>query len=412
MFMQESFRWYGPSDGVPLSFIRQAGAEGVVTSLHHIPYGELWSEEEIRKRQNEVSAAGMVWNVVESLPVHEDIKVRSGDYKRRIENFRQSLRNLGKCGLKIVTYNFMPVLDWVRTDLRYRLPDGSETLYFNNTQFAAFELFLLQRPGAENDYDSATYERAKKFYDSMSPSVRDAFCKGIIDNFPGCLKGVTLNDIRKMLSRYKDMGRAELVGNFKDFLDAVIPVAEESSCQLVIHPDDPPRSILGLPRFFCNQNDLAALLALKNTCGNGICFCAGSLSANPANDIVAMFKSCASRVGFVHLRSTQPAGDGNFYEANHLSGSVDMYELVKAIIDEQLRRKDSGRADYRIPIRPDHGPVMLDDLSKDACDNPGYSAIGRLKGLAELRGLEYGILRSCYPEVWREFSTKMREKAK
>ena len=398
MFMQESFRWYGPNDQVPLSFIRQAGAEGIVSSLHHIPYGEVWTVEEIEKHKKLIADAGMVWNVVESLPVHEDIKTASGKYLEYIENYKISLRNLGKCGVKTIVYNFMPVLDWVRTDLRYKLPDGSEALYFNQAQFAAFEIFILKRKGAETDYPAEKVKEAEEFFKSLSPEQVQEFTVSIIDNFPG-FKGVTLDDVRSMLQRYETLSREKLEQNLTHFLSEVCPVAEEAGCIMTIHPDDPPYPILGLPRIFGNQEDITRLLTSVPSKANGICFCAGSFSGSLKNDIVSMFKSCADRVGFIHLRSTQHDGKGNFFEANHLEGCVNMPELVTEIIKEQIRRKEAGREDWRIPFRPDHGHTMLDDLAKPLSANPGYSAIGRLKGLAELRGLERGILYSAFPEL-------------
>ena len=398
MFMQESFRWYGPNDQVPLSFIRQAGAEGIVSSLHHIPYGEVWTVEEIEKHKKLIADAGMVWNVVESLPVHEDIKVGGGKCEEYIENYKISLRNLGKCGVKVITYNFMPVLDWVRTDLRYKLPDGSEALYFNQAQFAAFEIFILKRKGAETDYPAEKVKEAEEFFKSLSPEQVQEFTVSIIDNFPG-FKGVTLDDVRSMLQRYETLSREKLEQNLTHFLSEVCPVAEEAGCIMTIHPDDPPYPILGLPRIFGNQEDITRLLTSVPSKANGICFCAGSFSGSLKNDIVSMFKSCADRVGFIHLRSTQHDGKGNFFEANHLEGCVNMPELVTEIIKEQIRRKEAGREDWRIPFRPDHGHTMLDDLAKPLSAPPGYSAIGRLKGLAELRGLERGILYSAFPEL-------------
>ena len=276
---------------------------------------------------------------------------------------------------------------------RPRLPDGSEALYFNQAQFAAFEIFILKRAGAEKDYTPEKVAEAKAFYESLTPEELQKFTTGLIDNFPG-FKGVTLEDVRAMLKKYEHLTRADLEANLKHFLSEVCPVAEEAGCIMVIHPDDPPYSILGLPRIFSDINDVKNLLKMVDSPANGVCFCAGSFSGRLDNDIVEMFKACADRVGFVHLRSTQHDGKGNFFEANHLEGVVDMYGLVKAIIEEQVRRKKAGRADWRLPFRPDHGHTMLDDLAKPPCPNPGYTAIGRLKGLAEIRGLEHGILKS------------------
>jgi len=395
MMMEPTFRWYGPNDSVPLDFVRQTGAEGVVTALHHVPCGEVWTVDEIQKRQQMCADHGLRWSVVESLPVPEDVKTRSGRCEEFLEKYCVSLRNLGKCGIHTVTYNFMPVLDWVRTDLRHRLPDGSEALYFNQAQFAAFDVFILKRKNAEADFTREKLAEAEAFYKKMTPAEVEKFTSGIIDNFPG-FKGVSLQDVRNMLARYSELDRPALESNMKHFLDTVCPAAEEAGIVLTIHPDDPPYPILGLPRIFSTASDIRDLLARSTSKANGICFCSGSFSARPDNDLVSMFKSCAPRVGFVHLRSTARDGQGNFCEANHLEGSVDMYALVKAVLEEQFRRRSEGREDWRIPFRPDHGHTMMDDLSKPPCANPGYTAIGRMKGMAELRGLELGILRSCF----------------
>ena len=397
MFMEPSFRWYGENDPVPLKFIRQTGATGVVTSLHYIPYGELWTKEAIIERQKMVADAGLTWNVVESLPIHEDIKSASGSYKRYLENYKLSLRNLGECGIKTITYNFMPVLDWIRTDLFHELPDGSKVLYFNQVEFAVFELFILQRQGAEKDYSVETIAKAEEMFRKMSEEARQDLTRSIIDNFPG-FKGVTLEDVRSMLAKYVDFPAERLRENLAMFLNEVLPVAEECGCRMVIHPDDPPRSILGLPRIFSNINDIKSLLSISNSPANGICFCAGSFSAREDNDVVEMFKSCADHVGFLHLRSTQ-VNNGDFYEAPHLEGRVDMFELVKAVCEEQLRRQAEGRSDWRIPFRPDHGADIMDDLQKSPNPNPGYGGLGRMRGLAAIRGLELGIMRALHPEV-------------
>ena len=399
MFMEPTFRWYGPKDPVPLSYIRQAGATGVVTSLHEIAYGEVWPVEAIRERCRVVEAAGLTWSVIESLPVHEDIKLGASSTAKLLENYKQSIRNLGAVpnAPRVITYNFMPVLDWIRTDLHHRLPDGATTLYFDQTQFAAFEMFILKRAGAENDYTPAQRERAEAYFRKLSAGEADNLCRSIIDNFPG-FKGVTIEDVRRMLARYDGVSREKLEENLHRFLREVTPVAEEAGCRLVIHPDDPPRSILGLPRIFSNLADVRRLLSAVDSPANGVCFCAGSFSAGKENDVVEMFRACAPRVGFLHLRSTQHEGDGNFYEAGHLGGRVDMYELVKAVCEEQIRRRSEGRSDWRIPMRPDHGHDIMDDLEKPSCPNPGYHALGRMRGLAELRGLELGVMRSCFPE--------------
>ena len=397
MFMEPTFRWYGPEDPVPLKFIPQTGATGIVTSLHYIPYGILWTQDAIMERKKMVEEAGMTWSVVESLPVHEDIKTASGSYKRYLELYKQSIRHLGQCGIKTITYNFMPVLDWIRTDLHHELPDGSKVLYFNQIEFAVFELLILRRKGAEKDYSTETIAKAEEMYRNMSEHQRFVLTRSIIDNFPG-FKGVTLEDIRSMLAKYENFSSDRLRENLAAFLNEVVPVAEEWGCRMGIHPDDPPRSILGLPRIFSNLDDIKSLLAISDSPANGICFCAGSFSAREDNDVVEMFKACAHRVGFLHLRSTQ-VQNGDFFEAPHLEGRVDMYELVKAICDEQIRRKAEGREDWRIPFRPDHGADIMDDLLKQPNPNPGYGGLGRMRGLAAIRGLEYGIMRSLHPEV-------------
>ncbi|MFA6817025.1 MAG: mannonate dehydratase [Lentisphaeria bacterium] len=396
MFLEPTFRWYGNEDPVSLEYICQTGATGVVTSLHYIPYGKLWCTDGIIDRKKNIESHGLTWRVVESLPVHEDIKNGTGNYKHYIEVYKESLRNLGRAGVNVITYNFMPVLDWVRTDLHYRLPDGSTTLYFNQVQFAAFELFILQRKGAEKDYSPEIIQKAESFFHSLSKHEAFKLQRSIIDNFPG-FKGITIEDIRSMLAKYEGFTRERLQNNLSYFLNEVVPVAEESGCQMVMHPDDPPRSILGLPRIFSNQKDITNLMNMVDSPANGICFCSGSFSASADNNVVEMFKSCADRVGFMHMRSTKYE-NGNFYEAPHLGGSVDMYALMKAACEEQIRRKKLGRKDWRIPFRPDHGADIMDDLAKPACANPGYYGLGRMRGLAELRGLEMGIMRSLHPE--------------
>ena len=399
MFFEETFRWYGPEDPVSLAYIRQAGATGVVNALHSLAPGIVWTEDAIRERCRIIEDAGLTWSVIESLPVHEDIKTGAPSAAQLIENYKTSIRNLGKVenGPRVITYNFMPVLDWIRTDLHHKLPDGSETLFYDQKQFAAFEVFILQRKGAENDYTPELLRKAEEYYKGLSKAEIDDLTSTLIDNFPG-FKGVKLDDIRAMLGKYEGFTRERLEENLHNFLSAVVPVAEENGCYMVIHPDDPPRSILGLPRIFSNIKDVRRLLKDVDSPANGVCFCSGSFSASKDNDVVAMFKECADRVHFMHMRSTQHEGDGNFFEANHLEGRVDMYELMKALCDEQVRRKKAGRKDWRIPVRPDHGHRMMDDLEKPDSPNPGYTCLGRMRGLAELRGLELGVMRAFHPE--------------
>ena len=398
MFMTESFRWYGPDDPVPLAAIRQTGAKGVVSALHELPYGAVWPLEQIENRRQQIARHGLIWNVVESLPVHEDIKAGRGNLAGLFDCYRQSIRHLGRCGIRVITYNFMPVLDWVRTDLAYRLPDGSQTLFYHHREFAALALSLLRRPNAEADYSEAEFQAAKRYFEQLTGDQQQQLAANIVDHLPGW-RGTTLEEVRAKLRRCQTLDRAGLQANLQRFLESVIPAAEEAGCTLVIHPDDPPRPILGLPRICGNGEDIAAILAMVDSPANALCFCAGSLSANPANDVAALFRRFADRVGFLHLRSTRTDAEGNFYEANHLEGNVDMFALVKAVVAEQLRRRRAGRDDWRIPFRPDHGHVMLDDLAKPPCPNPGYSVIGRMKGLAELRGLDCGIVKALSPEA-------------
>lgn len=394
--MMETFRWYGPQDPVTLQHIKQCGCEGVMTSLHQIPYGAVWSEEEIRKRKNQVEEAGLKWAAVESVPVHEEIKTRIGVYERWIRNYKTTLENLGAQSIDTVIYNFMPVLDWVRTDMAHELEDGTQCLYYDPIRFAAFELFFLKRREAEKDYSTQQIEEARRFYDSMDPGEREAFEQSIIDVFPGCKLGLSIGDVRHMLEKYQDITPDRLKEHLRLFLEEVIPVAEKAGVKMAIHPDDPPYSILGLPRIVSCEEDLNDILSMHKSPSNGLCFCTGSLSPRPDNDLPGMISRLGDRIHVLHLRSTQRMEDGSFYEANHLEGSVDMYGVVRAALSVMKGRRDKGHKDWRLAFRPDHGHLMLDDLNKPKPENPGYSCIGRMRGLAELRGLQMGIARSCF----------------
>lgn len=393
MAFEQTWRWFGPKDPITLKEIKQTGATGIVTALHHIPVGEVWLTDEIMKRKQTIEVEGLNWSVAESVPVHEDIKKRKGDFQKYIENYKESIRNLGKCGVDTVCYNFMPILDWSRTDLKVIFKDGAITTKFETKVFTAFDLFILERKDAEKDYTEEQIREAKKYFKIMDKIQKEKLLQTILLGLPGSLEAYTLEEFKSALSEYNKIGDKELRENLYYFIKEIIPAAEEAGVLMGIHPDDPPWSLLGLPRVVGNKQDIQQILNVVDSPSNGITFCTGSFGAGYKNDLVEMAKTFAHRINFLHLRNLTRNEDGDFMEAYHLDGEIDLYEVMKTLFLEQQRRINEGRKDTRMPMRPDHGHLMIPEQNKKGI-YPGYSLFGRMRGLAELRGMELGIKRS------------------
>ena len=394
--MKETWRWFGPGDPVPLDHIKQAGATGIVSALHHLYRGQAWPLEEVFKRRDEILAAGFVWSVVESIPIHNSIKLRSGPYAHFIAAWKDTLAAVAKAGVKVICYNFMPVVDWTRTDLKSRMPTTGYALRFDAVDFAAYDVFILGRKNAEGDYSGGRVQAARTRFNAMSETRRDDLEQTIIAGLPGAEASYNRETIRKLIAEYHGVTSADLRSNLVAFLREVVPVAQETGVRLAIHPDDPPWSLFGLPRVVSTAEDVRATLSACDTVANGLTFCVGSFGARADNDLLAMVREFGARIHFVHLRQVTREADGSFHEAEHLAGSSDMVGVIRAMLEEEAHRRRAGRQDHEIPMRPDHGHLLADDIGKKV--NPGYSLVGRLKGLAELRGVMLG-LKHAIPEL-------------
>ncbi|MCW3804897.1 mannonate dehydratase [Plebeiibacterium marinum] len=392
MAIEQTWRWYGPNDRITLNDIKQTGATGIVTALHHIKNGEIWTKEEILARKKMIEEAGLSWSVVESVPVHEDIKKQTGDWQLYIENYKESIKNLGELGIKTICYNFMPVLDWSRTNLNHSTQDGSLALIYQQKVFAAFDIYLLKRPNAANDYTEKIQKEAKEYFENLDDAGKEVLTNNVIKGLPGAEESYTLEQFQSVLDAYADIDDAKLKKHLEDFLKAIIPVAEEAGVRMAIHPDDPPWGLLGLPRVVSTLDDAKNIINTVDSISNGVTLCTGSWGAGYFNDLSVMAKELAPRINFAHLRNVSRDTDHNFNEDLLFDGDVDIYEVLKTIVLEEDRRKAEGRGDFSIPVRPDHGNQMLGDIGQQ--NNPGYSLYGRMKGLAEIRGLELGIRRS------------------
>lgn len=390
--MEQTWRWYGPNDRINLQQIRQTGATGIVTALHHIPNGETWSIEDITERKKMIESSGLTWSVVESVPVHEDIKKQKGDYQKYIDNYKQTLINLGKCGIHTVCYNFMPVLDWSRTDLNFQFEDGSEALKYEQKHFVAFDVFILKRKNAENDYPSEVIRQAKEWYNGLTQNQEKVFIDTIIKGLPGAEESYSVEQFAEVIKEYEGIDRKKLKEHLFYFLEEIIPVAQKAGVRMAIHPDDPPWSLMGLPRVVSTREDVKELLEKVDSINNGITLCTGSFGAGYFNNLPEMAKEFANKINFAHLRNVSRDEQLNFYEDYFFDGDIDMYAVVRNLVEEENRREEAGRIDKQIPMRPDHGNQMFDDIGKP--NNPGYSLYGRMKGLAEIRGLEIGIKNS------------------